>query len=242
MGKKFCFALLLFFALSFTVADSLFGFLRPNGTYVTVDDYCGQRESEIILPSWAELVTSYRYDPDVPAGIVISQAPAAGSELKVGEGKRRTVTLTVSLGTEEKTVPNVLGQDVRTASALLRDHGFTVNEVHVAGGVAGAVIGVSPKVGTALTVGSKVTLTVSDGAPVQTVTVPNLIGLSRSTALLELFRCDLTVGEVIEEPSDSPAGTVIRQSPTPGSLVAPGTKLKITVSRNADTEEPIITP
>ncbi len=236
MGKKFCFALLLFFALSFTIADSLFGFLKANGTYVTVPDLRGQRESTLDLPDWATVETSYRYESDVPAGIVISQTPLAGSQLKVGSGKSRTLTLTVSLGTEEKTVPDVLGQDVRSASALLRDHGFTVAEIQASGGKEGEVIGISPSVGTALPIGSTVTLTVSQGTPAQTVTVPNLAGLSRSSALLELFRSGLTVGEVIEEFSDAPTGTVIRQSPTAGSLVAPNTKIKITVSREKPTD------
>ena len=236
MGKKFCFAILLLFALSFTVADSLFGFLKDDGTYVTVPDLCGQRESSLDLPDWATVETSYRYESDVPAGIVISQSPLAGSQLKVGNGKSRTLTLTVSLGTEEKTVPNVLGQNVRVAAALLRDHGFTVAEVQASGGKEGEVIGISPSVGTALPIGSTVTLTVSQGTLAFTVTVPNLTGLSRSSALLELFRCGLTVGEVVEEASDAPVGTVIRQSPTAGSFVAPNTKIKITVSRDMPTE------
>lgn len=236
MGKKFCFAILLLFALSFTVADSLFGFLKDDGTYVTVPDLCGQRESSLELPHWATVETSYRYESDVPAGIVISQSPLAGSQLKVGSGKSRTLILTVSLGTEEKTVPDVLGQDARGAAALLRDHGFAVAEVQASGGKEGEVIGISPSVGTALPIGSTVTLTVSQGTPALTVTVPNLTGLSRSSALLELFRCGLTVGEVVEEASDAPVGTVIRQSPTAGSLVAPNTKIKITVSREMPTE------
>ncbi len=244
MGKKFCFALLLFFALFFTVADSLFGFLREDGTYVTVPDFCGLRESALSVPQWATVETSYRYESDIPAGTVISQTPSAGSQLKVGAGKSRILTLTVSLGAEEKTVPNLLGQDARSASALLRDSGFIVSEIPSSGGTAGEVIGISPDVGTKLPIGSTVTLTVSQGTPAQTVTVPNLTGLSRSSALLELFRCGLTVGEVVEEASDAPVGTVIRQSPTAGSLVAPNTKIKITVSREmpAESTHPIVSP
>ena len=162
--------------------------------------------------------------------------PAAGSILKIGVGDHRTLTLTVSLGTEEKEVPNVLGQDIRVASATLRDNGFIVIEQYTAGGIEGEIIEITPSVGTVLPVGSTVTVMVSKGIPAQTVTVPNLIGLSRSAALLELFRCNLTVGEVIEESSDAPPNTVIRQSPTAGSLVEPNTKLKLTVSREHSAE------
>ncbi|MBR7098558.1 MAG: PASTA domain-containing protein [Clostridia bacterium] len=236
MGKKFCFAVLLFFAMSFTVADSLFGFLESDGDYVSVPNYCGQREQDVDLPEWAELQTSYRYDKNTPAGIIIEQKPAAGSELKVGKDKQRILTLTVSLGTEEKEIPNVLGQDIREASAILRDLGFVVNEISKAGGNKGEIIDITPGVGTKTDVGSTVTVIYSEGVPAETVTVPNLEGLSRGMALIELFRCDLTVGEVVEEASDAPAGTVIRQSPSAGNLVAPKTKIKITVSRGIEEE------
>ena len=129
MGKKFCFAILFLFAISFTVADQLFGILQPDGVYVTVPDLCGQQESQLELPQWAELEATYRYSDQTPAGVVMSQTPPSGTKLKIREGGARTLSLTVSLGAEKKTVPNVLGQDHRIASASLRDHGFTVNVV-----------------------------------------------------------------------------------------------------------------
>ncbi len=231
MGKRFFFALLFFFAMSWTVSDSLFGFTVDYGRVVTVPDVCGQRESELSLPDWAEVETSYRYDTQIPAGVVISQSPQAGNEWKITQGIKRTLTLTVSLGTEEKTVPDVVGKNVREATSILRDLGFAVHESRIPGGTLGEVIGVSPTVGSPLSVGETVTLTVSDGESAQTVTVPNLVGLSRGHALIELFRYGLGVETVAEEYSDAPEGTVIRQSPTAGSAVAPGTKLRITVSQ-----------
>ena len=236
MGKKFCFAVLLLFAVSFTVADSLFGFLETDGGYVSVPDFCGQREQDMALPDWAELETSYRYDKDIPAGVVIEQKPTAGSELKIGKDKHRTLTLTVSLGKEEKEIPDVLGYDIREATATLRDQGFVVVEQTQKGGNKGEVVGITPAVGTKTDVGSTVTVTYSEGTPALTVTVPNLEGLSRGMALIELFRCDLSVSDVVEEISDAPEGTVIRQSPAAGSLVIPNTKIKITVSQGNQEE------
>lgn len=231
MGKRFFFALLFFFAVGWTVSDSLFGFTADYGSLVTVPNLCGQREAELPLPDWAVAETSYRYDANAPAGTVIAQTPPAGSEWKISAGGKRTISLTVSLGREEKTVPEVLGMDVREATAALRDLGFAVREERVAGGARGEVIGVSPTTGSPLAVGETVTLTVCEGEAAQTVTVPNLIGLSRSHALIELFRCGLSVDTVAEETSDAPEGSVIRQSPTAGSTVAPNTKIRITVSR-----------
>lgn len=231
MGKRFFFALLFFFAMSWTVGDSLFGFTAERGRTVTVPNLVGQRESELTLPGWVKAESTYRYDASTHAGIVISQSPEAGLEWKIYEGETRAIRLTVSLGTEEKTIPKVVGMNTREATAILRDMGFAVREDRVSGGSQGAVIGVDPAEGSPLAVGETVTLTVSDGETAKAVTVPNLTGLSRGHALIELFRYELGVDAVAEEFSDAPEGTVIRQSPTAGSKVAPGTKLRLTVSR-----------
>ena len=233
MGKKFCFALLFLFAISFTVADSLFGFLRSDGVYAIVPDLCDQSESLLEIPQWAVTETTYRYSDLTPAGMVMSQTPPRGSRIKIKDGARRIISLTVSLGAEKKTIPNVLGQDVRVASATLRDHGFSVKTIYTSAGVADRVTAISPDVGTTLPVGSEITLTVSKGESHQTVTVPDLTGISRSQALLELFRCGLTVGNVTEEASEAPEDTVIRQSPSAGSLVAPNTKINLTISQGS---------
>ena len=232
MGKKFCFALLFLFAISFTVADSLFGFLRSDGVYAIVPNLCDQAESLLEIPQWAVTETTYRYSDLTPAGTVMSQTPPRGSRIKIRDGARRIISLTVSLGAEKKTIPNVLGQDVRVASATLRDHGFSVKTIYTSAGVADRVTAISPDVGTMLPVGSEITLTVSKGESHQTVTVPDLTGISRSQALLELFRCGLTVGNVTEEASDAPEDTVIRQSPSAGSLVAPNTRINLAISQS----------
>ena len=55
--------------------------------------------------------------------------------------------------------------------------------------------------------------------------------MSRADALIRLWLCQLNVGEVVETPSDAPAGTVIRQSHAEGTVVLPGTKITIYVSQ-----------
>ena len=231
MGKRFFFALLFFFAMSWTVADTLFGFTADYGRTVTVPNVCGLRESELSLPDWAETKSTYRYDANTPAGIILSQSPEAGREWKIANGEKRILSIAVSLGTEKKTIPPIIGKNVRDATAVLRDMGFAVREERVSGGTQGEVIGIMPAEGSAIAVGETVTLTVSDGEAAKTVTVPNLTGLSHGHALIELFRYELGVDTVSEEYSDAPQGTVIRQSPTAGSEVAPGTKLRLTISR-----------
>ena len=121
MGKKFCFALLFLFAVTFATADSLFGFLRSDGFYVTVPNLCGQRESLMELPDWASVETAYRYNDQIPAGVVMEQTPEAGSRLKIGENQTRPLTLTISLGTEKKTIPRVKSEDLLFLNTLKKE-------------------------------------------------------------------------------------------------------------------------
>lgn len=64
---------------------------------------------------------------DVPAGQVISQNPAQGSQVSVGT----KVTITVSTGQEKVRVPVVTGQDSDTARKNLESAGFKVEETQI---------------------------------------------------------------------------------------------------------------
>jgi beta-lactam-binding protein with PASTA domain/predicted Ser/Thr protein kinase len=59
-------------------------------------------------------------ESDVPEGDVISQSPAAGTELTRGE----TVTITVSTGRAQVDVPDVIGQSARNARSALKAAGL----------------------------------------------------------------------------------------------------------------------
>lgn len=238
MGKKLLFSFLLFAAVCFVTADSLFGILRPDGETVSMPDFCGLREDALTAPDWVELQTEYRYDAEHPAGTVIAQLPAAGSPHKISDRRPCELLLTVSLGAERKEVPAVSGKDEREAASLLRQSGFAVQEEAVAGGRAGTVEHTDPPAGSRIAPGSTVTMYVCAGESAETVTVPDLIGLSRGNALLQIFLHGLSAGEVAEEISDAPEGTVIRHSPAAGSLVLPGTKVRLVISRQRDTGAP----
>lgn len=231
MKKRLTMGWLAFFLLLVTTGDSLFGFTRMGGRTVTVPNLVGETEGEVVIPEWATLKTEYKYDSDVAFGVVIEQEPLPNAVVKVDPRRPCVLTLTVSMGVEKMTVPNVLGMDRRDAASALRERGFSVSEVYQKGGVANRVTAVTPSVGKELNAGESVTITVSLGETVETVTLPDLTGLSRASALLELFRLGLHVSSVSEElHTDAPDGTVIRQSPPPGAILARGTKVHLTVA------------
>ena len=214
------------------VFDSLFAPFSKQGARVEIPDYRGAMRDDLQFEPWMQVETEYRYDGDTPAGTVLGQSPAGGSFRKLSPRYPTCrISLTVSLGREHATLPNVVGMESREAEALLRGKGFAVQVKRSAGAYPeGEVFAMEPKGGAELPLGSTVTLSVSAGTPTATVTVPDLRGLSRAEALMRLWSCQLAVDQVVEEPSSQPEGTVLRQSHQPGTLVSAGTRVTLYVS------------
>ncbi len=231
------FSFLLGVAVAWIVIDHIFSPMERKGTSVEIPDFCGMQAEEIATEPWLEKRIEYRYDRTRDAGEVISQSPAPGSRRKLTVGSPTcTVTLVVSLGEESVTVPRVVGEDHRVAQTELRRLGLSVEIRQMTSAYPeGSVITVEPRVGERVPVGSTVVLSVSVGAPNKTVTVPEVRGLSREDALVRLWLSELAVKEVIEIEGAGDAGTVVRQSHMPGTIVLAGTEITLYVGR--DTEE-----
>ncbi|MBR3895027.1 MAG: PASTA domain-containing protein [Clostridia bacterium] len=234
-------ALLSFLALlcaAWLTFAALFSPAKENTVTLEIPDLCDKPLASATLDGRFEVEIEYRYDTKAPAGTVLSQSPAAGSRRKLTrENPQCTLSLTVSLGKEAVTLPNLVGKDARDAAAELRKLGLAVETVTVNSAYrAGTVLSSLPKAGTRLPKGETVVLNVSGGIPTGTVTVPDLAGLSRSDALIALWTAQLAVREVVEVDSDAPAGSVIRQSHRPGTVVAAGTGMTLYVSRERGEE------
>ena len=115
----------------------------------------------------------------VPAGVVISQAPAA----EVGANLGTAVNLVVSAG--GTTVPNVVGSAQAAASGLLTTAGLTTGTVTFQASAtvpAGNVISENPVAGTLVKPGTPVNLVVSSGvAPTIAATVSRNSSVQAST-------------------------------------------------------------
>ena len=225
-------AFLFCICVCWLVFDSLFAPFSTQGERVEIPDYRGQRLDDLSFLEWMEVKTVYRHDDNTPSGVVVSQEPAGGSLRKISPWNPTCrLTVTVSLGKEHAALPNVVGKDVRVAEVALRELGFTVRVERSEGAYPeGQVFDMEPRAGAELPLGSTVTLSVSRGAPAVTVEVPDLRGLSRAEALMRLWEAQLSVGEVVEEPSFEQEGTVLRQSHLPGTLVTAGTKITLYIS------------
>jgi serine/threonine-protein kinase len=78
--------------------------------------------------------------------------------------------------------------------------------------------------------GSEVTTSVT--AAGSAITVPRVVGLSESEAIVEIANAGLVVAETTEVDAGGVAeGTVVSSDPPPGTAVLEGTRVSLTVAR-----------
>ena len=223
----------VFLTLCWILFDTLFAITATEGVSVEIPDLTGMHEDALVLPEWIVAESEYRYDDSAPAGTVISQTPVAGSRRKLSaEYPRCRMTLVISMGRALVRLRSVVGRDVRLAAEELRRDGLSVKTVmRTENAPEGTVLSMTPHAGAEIARGETVTLTVSAGVPLQTVTVPDVKGLLRAEALTVIGLSQLKIKDVIEIASDAEGGTVVRQSHQPGTVVMANTAITLYVSR-----------
>ncbi|MGZ4595751.1 MAG: Stk1 family PASTA domain-containing Ser/Thr kinase [Actinomycetes bacterium] len=171
-----------------------------------------------------------------PAGKVFDQSPESGTQLEAG----KPVTLKVSLGVKEVTIPNLVGLSVDEAANQLRDQGLKLgNRKSVASDQERNIVTRStPKAGKTVPAGSSVDVEVASGQN----KVPGVKGKNKSEARSILEQAGFTVQEQPQETADSPPDTVIAQSPGSGENARLGSTVTITVATAPATPPPTTTP
>ena len=162
---------------------------------------------------------------DLTAGSVISTSPADGARLKDGS----TVTLILSLGPVQVHMPPVTGMSLASAEAALKSVGLTAGTISQATSTtvpAGTVISTRPTAGATWPQDKPVTLTVSAGQP-----LPDFKGQTQDAANSAAAAGGYTINPVPALKSNLPAGTIVRQSPRPGSAISQGEVVTVYVSQ-----------
>ncbi|MFN2318799.1 MAG: PASTA domain-containing protein, partial [Dermatophilaceae bacterium] len=128
------------------------------------------------------------------------------------------------------TVPSVIDETIERATTQLVSLELRVDRVDTADDApAGTVLDQDPAGGTPVEVGSTVRLTVSVGPG--EVSVPDLIGRTESQARAAIVDARLTFGGTSDvDNSTEPRGTVVGQSPSAGTTVAPDTAVSLQLS------------
>jgi len=182
--------------------------------------------SSIVGAGLAVGAVTNKTNSSFPPNTVISQSPAAGTELTAGD----SVDLVVSSGRAQVTVPDVRGMAQADATAKLTAVGL-VAQVGKAysSQPSGLVVGQGPAAGSSVAKGSIVTISVSQGqAPVK---VPNVEGALAADAKTSLQNLGLVPVSVPTTGTAAQVGTVISQDPGPGAKVAPGSQVRIFVGK-----------
>lgn len=211
---------------------------------IELPNFVGQNyESIVNNSSYRDLynfTVTYSIDPEVSEGVIISQDPEAGRSLMiVPEGI--DVTLTVSTGVRQTTVPDVLNDPYSEATVTLQNAGFKVETQYAASDTVteGYVISTDPAPGEQLAQGSTIFVTISSGPVERTVSMPNLVGRTESEAKSILNSNNLAYADTTYIESDQEEGTVIRQSIDAYEEVPEHTRIYIWVSTGpAETPEP----
>ena len=168
------------------------------------------------------------YDTSTEAGKVISQNPKSGDSASKGS----KINLVVSQGTEQVEVPDVTGKTSKDAQAALVKAGFAVGTTTEESSdkvKEGNVISQDPAGGQNKPKGSSVNLVVSKGA--DSVTIPNLIGLTADQARTTASNYGFTVYQSGSQSSDTVAeGNIISQSPQAGTQAKKGDSIGYVIS------------
>ena len=168
---------------------------------------------------------------ELQAGFVIGTDPVAGTMVSPGD----FITVIVSTGPQEFTLPNVVGDTEESARSRISANGFDVGLVTYEASETveqGVVIRQSPAPGAA-DAGTIVDLGVSTGP--FAFTMPLVDNLAQEGAIRTLADEGFDDVEVIEEFStDVLEGFVIRSVPEGGQLVPRGNKVQIIVSKGPE--------
>jgi serine/threonine-protein kinase len=173
--------------------------------------------------------TQQQYSKSIPRGDVIGTSPPAGTQLST----LQPVTLLISRGANTVVVPNVVGLDDQAALATLSNAGLSGTEVQRdSTEPQGKVLSQSPGAGKRVARGSQVTIFASTGV----ITVPDVTGQDRKTAVTALKKAGFTVAVTEQETTDSAQiNRVISEFPPAGSRGQRGDTVTISVGVAAPT-------
>ncbi|MDE3086966.1 MAG: PASTA domain-containing protein, partial [Acidobacteriota bacterium] len=184
----------------------------PSLSSVTGD--CNQAAS-VLASAGFHANCSHANSTSVHAGSVISSSPQDRAPLG------STIQVTVSSGPPVETIPSLTGATCQGATTALQAVGLVAQcqNQYSATIPDGQVVSWSPT-GQAPE-GSTVVVQVSQGPP--PVAVPDIYGDNLQTALTVLQNDGLQAGTI----SGAGSGRVVKTSPPPGTMVAPGSSIDI---------------
>ena len=174
----------------------------------------------------------YQQTSEVQPGTILEQSPAAGTFVMEGT----QIILKVATSNETISVPNCYDLTEENALKKLEQYELTNVKVAVVNSEnveEGFVVYTEPKAFTAVAKETLITIYVSGGpstTAINTLTVPDVIGLSQSDAESFLKKSGFTHVVFTAVDSTSPKGTVLSQNPKFSSSQRENSTITLTVS------------
>lgn len=234
--KKFILGILLVLMAGFAIGAFLSYGKFWSSAEVEVPDVVGRQVAlavQLIETKKLRVNVAETYDAKVPPGQVISQSPEAGMKVK----EERVITIYVSRGGEDLTMPDLKGLARRAAEDKLGKMGLKVASVYEKESDAdtGTVLSQEPAPGAKITKGSDVELTISKGKQIRMVRVPDYTGGTLEAASNGLASIRLKVGNVTRKSSKQAAGTILSQTPAGGASAEEGSSVDFVVAGSKPT-------
>lgn len=215
------------------------GIVNPETQSFQVPDLQGMTLTEIrqdneITDKFDIVEGTFVLSEEFEAGQVVDQEPKKGEMVKANEGEKVTITVDISSGGDEMTIPKVENMEQRAAMELLRDNmGLVVSQELEANDeiTKNYAIRTDLPEGTPVKRGDRVTLVISSGPDLKEIMVVPVTQMKLEEARKTLEDMELVVGKVDEEPSETvEAGMVLWQSIPGGTKVLAGTVIDLRVS------------
>jgi beta-lactam-binding protein with PASTA domain len=223
-----------------------------HGHEVTIPDFAGMtvaEASQAALQTGVDLNIENRfYSTTVPAGRILSQAPAAGSSVRHGW----QVRVAESLGPQQVTIPNVVGDPVQESSMDIRKMQLDLGTLaHIgAPGDAEMTLAQTPPPDAGVDQ-PRVNLLLSSAVNASTAFVlPSFVGMSFGAANRMAVGMGLKVAAIGGVPAAAPvvpgqvpvapSGVVTEQSPESGFRASKGDVLRLTLTAGGAAAAPVI--
>jgi serine/threonine-protein kinase len=170
------------------------------------------------------------FNQNVPNGIVLRQTPSAGMSIREG----KTIKVVLSKGGEAIYVPDLFGQSVRAADALLMGANLIMGEVtrrYSSAAGKGFIVAQDIEPGTIVEKDSVVSVVISDGPPPEgTVLMPNFVNKKISEAKDWASKTSVDLKIVTQKSEGVENGIVVKQFPQADTDISSSKKAELYVS------------
>lgn len=241
-----CSAVAIFAIVVFLVALFNGVLLNKELEYVKVPSLVGEVYSDYLAQQLDDFNIQLRpqeYDDNYSKGVIMSQEPVGGTEVKKGAD----IWVTISMGPEPevKTMDNFVRFRPEEVISALEGQGFKplFSEEPSADVPEGLIIRTDPVAGTELTEGQAIKIYVSSGPDIVTAEMMDVLGKEKTHAEELLDAKGFKNVSTKTVPSNEPEGTVVYQSEKAGEEIDVTTKIILEVSEGpGETEEAATTP